>query len=419
VPQTTNVLFDWLLSALSPLWGYSVAQRLAVSLAVLVFFWGAFAWLTAVAGRQPRHLTPLLAVLAYGWVFHAGFFNFYWSLGLCFCVMSLAWRGGPRRLAIAAPLVVLAWLAHNLPVVWMMAIGLYAFVAPRLTPRARAGVIGAVVLVFLAIHVAMRNAIFINWYPRQLLFATGMEQAWIYTDKYLLPVAALVVVTASMFVRAALKTGWRAIAASIPLHLWALTALGVAILPTAVSGRGINVAYISDRMSLASAICLCAVFAAVPLRAFERYALLATTLISFGFLYRDDRILNAFEDSLQSMVSRLPERSRVVSSVDDLSLHVIAVGHMIDRSCTGWCYSLANYEASSENFRLRALSPNPVVAATYEDSWRLQVGGYPVQPKDVPLYEVTVNGSGELAVRILQVGEFTGHSNFKILPDLF
>jgi hypothetical protein len=49
--QSTNVLFDLMLSALFPL-GAAVAQRVAVSIAVLVFVWGAFAWASAVAGRR-------------------------------------------------------------------------------------------------------------------------------------------------------------------------------------------------------------------------------------------------------------------------------------------------------------------------------------------------------------------------------
>jgi hypothetical protein len=44
VPQKTNVLFDLLLSGLFHTVGGAAAQRIAVSLAVLVFAWGAFAF---------------------------------------------------------------------------------------------------------------------------------------------------------------------------------------------------------------------------------------------------------------------------------------------------------------------------------------------------------------------------------------
>src|SRR5207302_2210214 len=97
--QSTNILFDWLLSALLGLFGAAAAQRIVVAAAVLIFVWGAFAFVHAVSGRRPWALLPVIAMLAYGWVFHAGFFNFYLSLGLCWWAMTLAWNRTPRRIA--------------------------------------------------------------------------------------------------------------------------------------------------------------------------------------------------------------------------------------------------------------------------------------------------------------------------------
>src|SRR6516165_10805405 len=48
VRQSTNVLFDLMLSGLFRPFGAGVAQRIAVSVAVLTFVWGAFAFMTAV-----------------------------------------------------------------------------------------------------------------------------------------------------------------------------------------------------------------------------------------------------------------------------------------------------------------------------------------------------------------------------------
>jgi hypothetical protein len=90
VPQSTNVLFDLVLSALFRLFGPEAAQRLAVSGVVLIFTWGAFGFASALAGRRVWNFLPVLAMMAYGWVFHMGFFNFYLSLGLCFWALALA-----------------------------------------------------------------------------------------------------------------------------------------------------------------------------------------------------------------------------------------------------------------------------------------------------------------------------------------
>lgn len=91
--QWNNVLFDWLLSGFGDAFGLHAAERIAVSLAVLIFFWGAFALLAAATRRAPWTLAPLLAAFAYGWTFEMGFLNYYLSLGLCFFVLAAFWRG--------------------------------------------------------------------------------------------------------------------------------------------------------------------------------------------------------------------------------------------------------------------------------------------------------------------------------------
>ena len=52
---------------------------------------------------------------------------------------------------------------------------------------------------------------------------------------------------------------------------------------------------------------------------------------------------------------------------------------MIDRVCLGRCFSYANYEPSTAQFRIRTVAENPYVTARYEDSWRMQNGSYVVQ----------------------------------------
>src|ERR1039457_5947351 len=98
VQQTTNVLFDLILGGLFKVVGAEAAQRIAVSLAVLTFVWGAFAFIGAVGDRGPGPLLPSIGMLAHGWVYHMGFFNFYLSLGLCFWGLSIVWDWSARRM---------------------------------------------------------------------------------------------------------------------------------------------------------------------------------------------------------------------------------------------------------------------------------------------------------------------------------
>src|ERR1700739_432462 len=68
--QWNNVLFDLLLLKLGNLFGVAAAQKIVVPLCVLIFFWGAFAFIAAVSRRSPWFLLPCLAMLGYGWAFH-------------------------------------------------------------------------------------------------------------------------------------------------------------------------------------------------------------------------------------------------------------------------------------------------------------------------------------------------------------
>src|SRR5215469_6314787 len=62
--QSTNILFDLLLAGLVRLLGADEAQRAAITLAVLIFASGAFAFVSAVAARRSWYIAPCLAVLA-------------------------------------------------------------------------------------------------------------------------------------------------------------------------------------------------------------------------------------------------------------------------------------------------------------------------------------------------------------------
>jgi len=57
---------------------------------------------------------------------------------------------------------------------------------------------------------------------------------------------------------------------------------------------------------------------------------------------------------------------------------------MIDRACLGRCYSYANYEPATAQFRIRAIAENPIVVSTDNDSLCLQDGSYVVKQRDLP-----------------------------------
>src|SRR5436305_664359 len=93
VPHWNNVAFDLLLSAFAKFVNWMWAEKLAVSLCVLIFFWGVFALIAAVARRAPFFLTPVIALIACGWTFQQGFINYYLALGLSFFALAILSRG--------------------------------------------------------------------------------------------------------------------------------------------------------------------------------------------------------------------------------------------------------------------------------------------------------------------------------------
>src|SRR5258708_39806297 len=118
--QWNNVLFDILLLKLGNFVGLAAAQKILVPLCVLIFFWGAFALLAAISRRPPWFLLPCLAMLAYGWTFNLGFFNYYLSLGLGFFAISIVWSGRGKELILAAVLAVIVVVAHPQGFVWLV-----------------------------------------------------------------------------------------------------------------------------------------------------------------------------------------------------------------------------------------------------------------------------------------------------------
>src|SRR5271157_1915160 len=404
--QTTNLLFDVMLGGLYRLVGAEAAQRIAVSLAVLIFVWGAFAFVSRVAGTRPWHLLLCIAMLAYGWVFHMGFFNFYLSLGLCFWALSLAWDPAGRRWLLALPLLALAYVAHGLPVAWTACLLAYLWLARRIPPRHHAFLAAGSLLFMVFIHWALALGTLTQWSPLQIVSTTGVDQVWVFDLKYYFVLVGLLLVWGLLFLELMHRLGPRRVASSMAFQICIVSATGVFVMPSAVRIPGFqhSLVYIAERMSLGVGICVCALLGAARARVFVRYGLALLALVFFGFLFRDERKLNSFEDRMEDTVARLQPGLRVVTGVDDGHLRTpFAVGHMIDRVCLGRCFSYGNYEASTGQFRVRATAFNPYVVFRYGDSIDIQLGRYVVKPRDLPLYKVDLEDD-RLVIRSLPAG---------------
>lgn len=418
VPQHTNVLFDVVLAGLMRLVGPWGAEHIAVPLAVLIFFWGAFAVVCVVSRSRPWYVLTFLAMLAHGWVFHMGFMNFYLATGLSFWAFALLWKPTLRSAIAAVPLIALAAFAHAVPLAWMFGCIAYAWVAREIRPRARlilmvAAVAGLIIIRhFLIAHFPTR------WSAEQVISMTGADQMSVFESKYHPLEFILLVVWFSLFTRAVQRKGEERMLLGIPFQLCLIVSAAVLLLPDAVAlpGYAHPLRYVAERMSLIVGVSCCALLGGVIPGQREGMATAILMGLFFSFLYVDTRALNHVEDLMEQSVARMPARSRVISALCDERRDVNLLAHTVDRACIGRCFSYANYEAATTQFRIRAAGVNPVVVANDADSGALQQGTYIVKSYDAPLYQIYLRGR-YMDSRVLQAGTVTGATCFESTPS--
>ncbi|MBZ5696354.1 MAG: hypothetical protein LAN36_13445 [Acidobacteriia bacterium] len=412
-PQKTNVLFDLLLSGFGSVFGLQAAERIAVSLAVLIFFWGIFALVSAATRRAPWFLLPGIATVAYGWTFHMGFFNFYLSLGLAFFSLAIFWRGrGWERLA-AAPVAALAVVAHPLGFIWLLGAVAYVGIA-KIAPLRRYQVLlfaAAAASVFAVHYYLWRHY---NVYAGTKPFAlyNGADQLDLFGPRYHIPEFALLafalIALALDIVGRRHEPGlWKAYA--IPLQLYILAEISVVLLPGGVHfpPPTATVARLTERLTSVSAVLACCLLGAMRPSKWHLAGTAAIAAVFFSFVYQDTAVVNKMEDRVAQLVSTLPPNQRVMATILPLPGWRIPIQHIVDRACIGRCFSYGNYEPGAAIFRVRALPGNSYVLSDYEFDIQMERGKYKVQPADLPVYQVyQCSGSGtDLCIRSLEAGE--------------
>lgn len=421
VPQSTNIVFDSLLTQLLRLCGPVLAQRIAVSMAVLLFFWSSFTLITALSGRPPWFLVPFVAVLSYGRVFHYGFFNFYISLAFAFLALASFWRRQPWSLPLFVLTIVLSWTAHPFPAIWALATSAYIYAARDSTHKVRIALLCGSALGILLLGLYERFG-----FPRSaghhdlgrtLMGIPGLDQVLAFDHpfsilSYRFVELGMLLVLALLFMQVLAKN--QKLAFEIPVHLYVLTCFAAVALPSSnfylpwVFRTPLG--FISERFSLAAAMLACVVAAAAKPTRWQWGLTLAPAIIFFLVVYRDERTLVQLEEKVDQLVTPLPPRQRVAAMLHFPGAVDGFTENLVDRACVGRCYSYGNYEASSSQFRIRAVRDNPFVLARAEDSNRLAQGSYLVQSRDLPLYQIYPCGLRitDLCIRALNAGERNG-----------
>jgi hypothetical protein len=418
VAQHTNVLFDLMLAGLMRTVGPWAAEHIAVPITVLVFFWGAFAVVCAVSRTRPWYLLTFLAMLAHGWVFHMGFMNFYLATGLSLWAFALLWKPTLQSAIAAVPLIALAAFAHTVPLAWMFGCIAYAWVAREIRPRARLILMVAAVAGLIIVRHFLMTHFPARWSLEQVISMTGADQMSVFESKYHPLEFILLVVLFSLFTRAVQRKGEERMLLGIPFQLCLITSIAVLVLPDAVAlpGYAHPLWYIAERMSLIVGVTCCALLGGVTPGQRESMATAVLMGLFFSFLYVDTRALNHVEDLMTQSVARIPVGSRVISALCDERRNVNLLAHNLDRACIRRCFSYANYEAATTQFRIRAAGVNPIVVANDDDSGALQQGSYTVKSYDAPLYQIYLRGR-YLDTRVLHAGDVTGATCFESTPS--
>jgi hypothetical protein len=420
--QWSNVLFDWMLVFLSRAFGFAAAEKIAVSICVLVFFWGVFTLASIEAHQRPWFLLPGLAMLAYGYVFHMGFMNYYLSIGLgCFGLAAL-WSGSKRGILIAALLAALTLLAHPLGFFWLAAVGAYRLLWPRMRgwsewlPPA-----GAIATGLLAHWVFVRHPQWDADWPQPPFFQwNGADQLWFFRPEmtYFRLAMTVFVVSASLLDLLSHKRSsatWKERRLFLELYV---VAFGViSLLPENVRPNP-NAGWIGlvvSRLTLLSAIFAFSWLATLRPCSWHGVALTGFAVLFFGALYRDAAVFDRMENNAEQITWKLPPGTRVLATVFEPPDYRVLTLHVVDRACVGHCFLFSNYEPATGQFRLRVREDSPVVVATTEDSEDMQSGNYDVQEEDLPLkqiYQCDASDLTKLCIRDLQAGEKNGRLGY-------
>jgi len=423
--QWHKILFDVLLLRVANVVGFVAAEKIVVAACALVFFWGVFAFVQSLSGALPWHLTPCIAMLAYGYSFNMGFMNYYLSLGLACIGLAIVQRDHLIDRIGGVILAVLSMLAHPIGFLWMIGTLAYFAVRERIPgwwkltlPLAAASLLTAVFW-----YTSHRPALSADWDRGPFYLYNGADQLALYgkCDFFLAGAAFLFGVlcfAADLYLRRNENLPWKRFA--LPLELYAVTFCATALLPENLRPSPDSgwIGLLGSRLTAISAILgLCFLGIAKP-RKWHLAGFAVCAVIFFSFLYQDTGWLNRLEANAESLTANLPPGTRViVTARGPEGSRIPFIAHSIERACIGHCFSYANYEPASGEFRIRVQKGSPVATDSTDIAEDMASGEYEVDDTDLPLkqiYQCNSNDLTQLCIRDLEAGETNGRLSFKL-----
>jgi hypothetical protein len=396
--------------------GFAAAQKIAVSICVLTFFWGVFAFISAVAERPPWFLTPCIAMLAYGYSFSMGFMNFYWSLGLACFALAIVWRARRVDWIGCGIFALLGLLAHPIGFLWLAGTLGYVKIKTKLPgwwklALPMAGVAGIYAIYWYTSH---RPTLLADWDRGPFYLYNGADQLVLYGKRYIgVAVAAfffgLVCVAADFFAERRELGFWKRF--ELPFELYAVTFCATALLPEnlrPLPNAG-WIGLVGSRLTAVSAILGVCLLGLLKPRKWQLASFGACAVVFFAFLYQDMGWLNRLEANAERLTSGLAPGTRMIVTIDaPANSRIQFIHHSVERACIGHCFSYANYEPASGEFRVRVREESPVVTSSTDTAEDMASGEYEVDETDLPLkqiYQCDAADLTKLCMRDLAAGD--------------
>jgi hypothetical protein len=427
--QWSNVVFDLLLLRVGNVVGFAAAEKIVVSLSVLVFFWGCVCFLAQASGKAPWNVAPWLFVLAYGYAFHMGFMNYYLSVGLAFFALAAAWGGGAGNWIIAVALSAVSLLAHPVGFVLFVAILGYVLLW-QLLPRWARLVRPLIVVVFFVagrFYFAGHESLQADWRSSGLLQLLGQDQLNLFGHRYV--VLSWIVLAWAVVTALAATYDWVFRAESpAPVFRLAIELYFLALIVTFCLPENFRVGLYAgwigllvSRLTLVTAVLGLLLLASLRLPRWSIPGNVLCALVFFIFLYQDSSKLDRMEANARALVKGLAAGTRIVAVANAPSdWRIQFVYHSIERACIRRCFSFANYEPSSLQFRVRALPGNYFVTTSVDQSDDMSSGDYVVREKDLPLtsiYQCNDTDFTKLCALPLRAGQKTEDPESEPVPD--
>jgi hypothetical protein len=418
--QWYNVLFDVLLSYSAKLFGFIAGPKIVVAISVLTFFWGVFSFVTVASERPPWLLTPSIAMLAYGYTFNMGFFNYYLSMALACFGLAILWKQPQRWDWLAAFLLfALATFAHPIGPLWFVGMAAYTAVRKKIRWPWRLVLPAVVIAIFLVGHFYLEDwsNFEFSWTERSFYVFNGLDQLISYRSRYRFVAYALLAIfilwLASEFLRRREKPIFP-VSFFLSVELYLVTFCVTSLLPQNVRGGPYSawIGLLVSRLTIISFILILCILSALKASRPAAIATLACSLFFFALLYRDTATLNRLESRAESLTAALPFGTRVIPTLNSpADSRIQFVHHIVDRACIGHCFTYSNYEPSSGQFRVRVSPGSPIIAYRAADAQEMESGNYIVRASDPPLvdiYQCDPIDFTVLCARTLTPGERTG-----------